>query len=197
MTSGPAADGGQLGRLVDHRRQPVRRRADVGGRPQPGHRRRLVAERGGGSRHRRGDQRARLSAVAVGGVPRRLLEAPGTHQQVGEDVLVPRVAGRQRSGEHVDQLADRRVVEGSGKDGRPSLGGRRRVGEHPPGLAPRRRRAAPPRRRRTATRRDGPARRTGSATASRAAAPGTRRTRASRTSRAKTMAVAIVTTTLP
>ena len=74
----------------------------------------FVAERGGGAGHRGGDQRARLAGVAVGAVAGRLVEAAGPHQQVGQDVLVPRVAVRQRAGEQVDELRSRRVGHRAG-----------------------------------------------------------------------------------
>ena len=71
-----AAHGRQLRGLVDHRGQPIGRRAGIGRRPQPRHRRRLVAERGGGSGHRGGDQRAGPAGVALGRVAGRLVGRP-------------------------------------------------------------------------------------------------------------------------
>ena len=95
--------------------QPGGRRARFGSGAQPADGRRLIAQGARRARHGRGGERVRMSRVALGGVVGGVLVATESHQLVGEDVLVPRVAGGPGLGEHVDQCGDPFGRQGDGR----------------------------------------------------------------------------------
>ena len=70
---------------------------------QPGDRRLLVPEGGGGPGDGGRQQQLRLTGERLGAVGRRLAVLRCAHQQVRQHVLVPRIAVREWAGEHGEQ----------------------------------------------------------------------------------------------